>query len=279
MVDTKTTISVKETMTKTPHQEEMILATVQGKRVTALPEDLYVPPNALEILLDTFAGPLDFLLYLIRKQNIDILDINVAKISEQYTSYIDLMDALQIELAGDYLVMAAYLAELKSKMLLPRPEEQKDEEDPRAELIRRLQEYQRFKSAAEKIDTMPRIDRDFYAAQAQLPEFALETPLADVPLGDLSFALAEVMRRVEQSQAHLINFEELSTRERMTQILERMRNESFIEFTTLFNKEEGKIGVVVTFLAILELLKDSLIEIVQSEEFGPIHIKGIEETH
>lgn len=279
MVDTKTTSSLKETITKTPHQEEMILATVQGKRVTTLPEDLYVPPNALEILLDTFAGPLDFLLYLIRKQNIDILDIDVAKISEQYTSYIDLMDALQIELAGDYLVMAAYLAELKSRMLLPRPEEQKDEEDPRAELIRRLQEYQRFKSAAEKIDTMPRIDRDFYAAQAQLPEFALETPLADIPLEGLALALAEVMRRVEQSQAHLINYEELSTRERMTHILERMRNEAFIEFTTLFNKEEGKIGVVVTFLAILELLKDSLIEIVQSEEFGPIHIKGIEETH
>ena len=279
MVDTKTTSSLKETITKTPHQEEMILATVQGKRVTILPEDLYVPPNALEILLDTFAGPLDFLLYLIRKQNIDILDIDVAKISEQYTSYIDLMDALQIELAGDYLVMAAYLAELKSRMLLPRPEEQKDEEDPRAELIRRLQEYQRFKSAAEKIDTMPRIDRDFYAAQAQLPEFALETPLADIPLEGLALALAEVMRRIEQSQAHLVNFEELSIRERMTHILERMRNEAFIEFTTLFNKEEGKIGVVVTFLAILELLKDSLIEIVQSEEFGPIHIKGIEETH
>lgn len=279
MVDTKTSSSLKETITKTPHQEEMILATVKGKRVTTLPEDLYVPPNALEIMLDTFAGPLDFLLYLIRKQNIDILDIDVAKISEQYTSYIDLMDALHIELAGDYLVMAAYLAELKSKMLLPRPEEQKDEEDPRAELIRRLQEYQRFKSAAEKIDSMPRIDRDFYAAQAQLPEFALETPLADIPLEGLTLALAEVMRRVEQSQAHLINFEELSTRERMTHILERMRNEAFIEFTTLFNKEEGKIGVVVTFLAILELLKDSLIEIVQSEEFGPIHIKGIEETH
>jgi segregation and condensation protein A len=279
MVDTKTSSSLKETITKTPHQEEMILATVKGKRVTTLPEDLYVPPNALEILLDTFAGPLDFLLYLIRKQNIDILEIDVAKISEQYTSYIDLMDALHIDLAGDYLVMAAYLAELKSKMLLPRPEEQKDEEDPRAELIRRLQEYQRFKSAAEKIDLMPRIDRDFYAAQAQLPEFALETPLADIPLEGLTLALAEVMRRVEQSQAHLINFEELSTRERMTYILERMRNEAFIEFTTLFNKEEGRIGVVVTFLAILELLKDSLIEIVQSEEFGPIHIKGIEETH
>ena len=279
MVDIKTTTPLQEDITKTPHQEEMVLATVQGKGITALPEDLYVPPNALKILLDTFSGPLDFLLYLIRKQNLDILDIDVAKISEQYTSYIDLMDAMQIELAGDYLVMAAYLAELKSKMLLPRPEEQQDEEDPRAELIRRLQEYQRFKSAADKIDTLPRLDRDFYAAQAQLPEFALDTPLAEIPLEELTFALAEVMRRVDQSQAHSINFEELSTRERMTQILERMRAESFIEFTSLFIKEEGKMGVVVTFLAILELLKDSLIEIVQSEEFGLIHIKGIEETH
>jgi segregation and condensation protein A len=279
MVDIKTTTPLQEDITKNPQQGEMILATVQGKGVTALPEDLYVPPNALKILLDTFSGPLDFLLYLIRKQNLDILDIDVAKISQQYTSYIDLMDAMQIELAGDYLVMAAYLAELKSRMLLPRPEEQEEEEDPRAELIRRLQEYQRFKNAAEKIDMLPRLDRDFYAAQAQLPEFALEIPLAEIPLEDLSFALSEVMRRVEQSKAHSINFEELSTRERMTQILDRMRSESFIEFTTLFIKEEGRMGVVVTFLAILELLKDSLIEIVQSEEFGPIHIKGIEETH
>ena len=279
MVDIKTTTPLQEDITKNPQQGEMILATVQGKGVTALPEDLYVPPNALKILLDTFSGPLDFLLYLIRKQNLDILDIDVAKISQQYTSYIDLMDAMQIELAGDYLVMAAYLAELKSRMLLPRPEEQEEEEDPRAELVRRLQEYQRFKNAAEKIDMLPRLDRDFYAAQAQLPEFALEIPLAEIPLEDLSFALSEVMRRVEQSKAHSINFEELSTRERMTQILDRMRSESFIEFTTLFIKEEGRMGVVVTFLAILELLKDSLIEIVQSEEFGPIHIKGIEETH
>ena len=279
MVDIKTTTPLQEDITKNPQQGEMILATVQGKGVTALPEDLYVPPNALKILLDTFSGPLDFLLYLIRKQNLDILDIDVAKISQQYTSYIDLMDAMQIELAGDYLVMAAYLAELKSRMLLPRPEEQEEEEDPRAELIRRLQEYQRFKNAAEKIDMLPRLDRDFYAAQAQLPEFALEIPLAEIPLEDLSFALSEVMRRVEQSKAHSINFEELSTRERMTQILDRMRSESFIEFTTLFIKEEGRMGVVVTFLAILELLKDSLIEIVQSEEFGPIHIKGIEEIH
>ena len=203
----------------------------------------------------------------------------MAKITEQYTAYIDLMDALQVELAGDYLVMAAYLAELKSRMLLPRPEEQIEEEDPRAELIKRLQEYERFKEAAERIDQIPRIDRDIFGAQAKLPEFSVETPLIDVPLEDLAFALSEVMRRAEQSQAHLINFEELSTRERMSQILERMRTESFIEFTSLFNSKEGKIGVVVTFLAILELLKDSLIEIVQSEEFGPIHIKGIEEVH
>ena len=279
MVDTKTSNPPNlEEKYSNPRQEEMFLATVKGKETT-LPDDLYVPPNALEILLDSFAGPLDFLLYLIRKQNLDILDINVAKITEQYTSYIELMDAMQVELAGDYLVMAAYLAELKSRMLLPRPEEQAEEEDPRAELIKRLQEYQRYKEAAEKIDLIPRLDRDTFAANAKLPEFTTKTPLIDVPLEDLTIALAEVMRRAEQSKAHLINFEELSTRERMSNILERMKNESFIEFTSLFNVTEGKIGVVVTFLAILELLKDSLIEIVQSEEFGPIHIKGIEEVH
>jgi len=279
MVDTKTSNPPNlEEKYSNPRQEEMFLATVKGKETT-LPDDLYVPPNALEILLDSFAGPLDFLLYLIRKQNLDILDINVAKITEQYTSYIELMDAMQVELAGDYLVMAAYLAELKSRMLLPRPEEQAEEEDPRAELIKRLQEYQRYKEAAEKIDQIPRLDRDIFAANAKLPEFTTKTPLIDVPLEDLTIALAEVMRRAEQSKAHLINFEELSTRERMSNILERMKNESFIEFTSLFNTSEGKIGVVVTFLAILELLKDSLIEIVQSEEFGPIHIKGIEEVH
>ena len=272
MVDTKTSNPQKlEEKPSLPHQEEMFLATVKGKETT-LPEDLYVPPNALEVLLDSFAGPLDFLLYLIKKQNLDILDINVAKITQQYTSYIDLMNAMQVELAGDYLVMAAYLAELKSRMLLPRPEEQAEEADPRAELIKRLQEYQRYKEVAERIDKIPRLDREIFAANAKLPEFTTEAPLIDVPLEELTFALAEVMRRAEQSQAHLINFEELSTRERMSQILERMKTESFIEFTSLFNSKEGKIGVVVTFLAILELLKDSLIEIVQSEEFGPIHI-------
>ncbi len=267
------------TESKVPHQEEIVLATVQGKEVTSLPEDLYVPPNSLKIFLDTFAGPLDLLLYLIRKQNLDVLDIDVAKITEQYISYIDLMESFEIELAGDYLVMAAYLAELKSRMLLPRPKENEEEEDPRAELMRRLQEYQRFKEAAAKIDLLPRLNRDFYLAGAKLPEFEALTPIAELPMEELTFALAEVMRRVDQSKAHLINFEQLSTRERMTEILERMRNETFIEFYSLFSSEEGRMGVVVTFLAVLELLKDSLIEIVQSEEFGPIHIRGIEEVH
>ena len=267
------------TESKIPHQEEIVLATVQGKEVTSLPEDLYVPPNSLKIFLDTFAGPLDLLLYLIRKQNLDILGIDVAKITEQYISYIDLMESFEIELAGDYLVMAAYLAELKSRMLLPRPKENEEEEDPRAELMRRLQEYQRFKEAAAKIDLLPRLNRDFYLAGAKLPEFEALTPIAELPMEELTFALAEVMRRVDQSKAHLINFEQLSTRERMTEILERMRNETFIEFYSLFNSEEGRMGVVVTFLAVLELLKDSLIEIVQSEEFAPIHIRGIEEVH
>ena len=217
MGDTKTlNPQILEVNKNYPQQGEMFLATVKGKE-TVLPEDLYVPPNALEILLDSFAGPLDFLLYLIKKQNLDILDINVAKITEQYTSYIELMDAMQVELAGDYLVMAAYLAELKSRMLLPRPNEQAEEEDPRAELIKRLQEYQRYKEAAERIDKIPRIDREIFSANAKLPEFTLQTPMLDIPIEDLTFALAEVMRRVDQSQAHLINFEELSTRERMTQ--------------------------------------------------------------
>ena len=217
----------------------MFLATVKGKE-TVLPEDLYVPPNALEILLDSFAGPLDFLLYLIKKQNLDILDINVAKITEQYTSYIELMDAMQVELAGDYLVMAAYLAELKSRMLLPRPEEQAEEEDPRAELIKRLQEYQRYKEAAERIDKIPRLDREIFAANAKLPEFSTEAPLIDVPLEELTIALAEVMRRAEQSQAHLINFEELSTRERMSQILERMKQNLSLNLALYLIQKKAK---------------------------------------
>ena len=264
---------------KIPHQQEMILATVKGRNLTILPEDLYVPPNSLQILLNSFSGPLDFLLYLIKKQNLNILDINVAVITDQYINYVDLMEAMQVELAGDYLVMAAYLAELKSRMLLPAPKEEIEEDDPRADLIKRLQEYQRFKEAAKQLDDMPRLNRDFYLASAQLPEFESKTSFLHISTKDLSLALAEVMRRVEQSEAHLINFEQLSTREKMTQILDKMKKASFIEFTSLFSNEEGRMGVIVTLLAILELLKDSLIDIVQSEELGPIYIKGIKEIH
>ena len=266
-------------ISKIPHQQELVLATVQGKNLTSFPEDLYVPPNSLKILLNSFSGPLDFLLYLIKKQNVDILDIDVADITQQYINYVDLMDAMQVELAGDYLVMAAYLAELKSRMLLPKPREEAKEDDPRADLIRRLQEYQRFKEAAAKLDEIPRLNRDFFSASAKLPEFQVESPLVELSLEDLAITLGEVMQRVEQSKSHLINLEQLSTRERMTLILERMKEESFIEFSSLFTLKEGRVGVVITFLAILELLKDSLIEIVQSEEFGPIHIKGIKGVH
>ena len=258
---------------------QLEIPTVMGQQFEKLPDDLFIPPNALELCLETFSGPMDLLLYLIRKENINILDLDVSKVTDQYLEYIELMDSLKFELAADYLVMAATLAEIKSRLMLPKESFDEEEDDPRASLIKRLQEYERYKEAAERIDQIPRIDRDIFAANAQLPEFSIDTPLVDVPLEDLAFALSEVMKRAEQSKAHLINFEELSTRERMSQILERMRTESFIEFTSLFHPKEGKIGVVVTFLAILELLKDSLIEIVQSEEFGPIHIKGIEEVH
>ena len=260
---------------KPPHQREMVLATVQGKKLTILPEDLYIPPNSLKILLNAFSGPLDFLLYLIKKQNVDILDINVAHITDQYINYVNLMEAMHVELAGDYLVMAAYLAELKSRMLLPKQREEVDEDDPKADLIRRLQEYQRFKEAAELLDALPRLNRDFYVASAQLPEFETTKVFSHISLQDLSISLSEVMRRSEQTEAHLINYEQLSTREKMSQILEKVRNSPFVDFVELFTPKEGRMGVIVSLLAILELLKDSLIEVVQLEEFGAIHVKAL----
>tara|TARA_B110000014_G_scaffold264439_1_gene266031 strand:- start:10714 stop:11523 length:810 start_codon:yes stop_codon:yes gene_type:complete len=261
---------------KSPHQREMVLATVQGKKLTALPEDLYIPPNSLKVLLNSFSGPLDFLLYLIKKQNLDILDINVAIITDQYINYVNVMEAMHIELAGDYLVMAAYLAELKSRMLLPKHKEEIEDEDPRADLIRRLQEYQRYKEAADKIDSLPRLNRDFFLASAKLPEFETKRTFSHISMQELSFSLAEVLKRAEHAEAHLIDFNQLSTREKMSAILEKMKGNKFIDFVSLFEASEGKIGVVVTFLAILELLKDSLIDIIQTEEFGPIHLKVIE---
>lgn len=256
-------------------QEEMPFAVVQGKELTALPKDLYIPPDALEIILEAFEGPLDLLLYLIRRQNLDILEIDVAEITKQYMGYIDLMSTIQLELASEYLVMAAMLAEIKSRILLPRQvAEDDDEGDPRAELIRRLQDYERFKMAAEDIDEMPRMGRDIYQASAESPDKKNEKQYSEVHMQELLMALSDVMKRAEMFESHHIQLEKLSTRERMSQILENIRDKQFVPFATLFKKSEGRLGVVVTFLAVMELIRESLVEIVQNESFGPIHIKA-----
>ena len=258
-----------------PQQEEMPFAVVQGKELTSLPKDLYIPPDALEVILEAFEGPLDLLLYLIRRQNLDILEINVAEITRQYMGYIDLMSSIQLELAAEYLVMAAMLAEIKSRMLLPRQiMEEEDEGDPRAELIRRLQEYERFKTAAEDIDEIPRVGRDLHQASADAPGREQQRQYPDVDMREILTALADVLRRAEMFESHHIEREKLSTRERMSQVLERLRGEQFIPFVSLFKVAEGRLGVVVTFLAVMELIKESLVEIVQNESFGPIHIKA-----
>ena len=256
-------------------QQELPLAFVHGKPLTVLPKDLYIPPDALEVFLEAFEGPLDLLLYLIRRQNLDILDINVAEITEQYMQYVEMIDAVQFELAAEYLVMAAMLAEIKSRMLLPRPESGvEDESDPRADLIRRLQEYEQFKQAAEDIDALPRLERDVFTVSAPPPEMRHVRPQPVVDLRELLLAFADVLNRAAVTVSHHIQFEKLSTRERMTQILERLQNANFLPFASLFTVEEGRMGVVVSFLAIMELIKESLVEIVQSEPFGPIHVKA-----
>jgi segregation and condensation protein A len=258
-----------------PAQEEMPFAIVQGRSVTELPKDLYIPPDSLEVILEVFEGPLDLLLYLIRRQNLDILEINVSDITRQYMAYIELMDALKFELAAEYLVMAAMLAEIKSRVLLPRNEEAvDDEEDPRAELIRRLQEYEQFKGAAEDLDELPRLGRDFHLAGAEAPESDSERPQPSVELKELLLAFADVLHRAEMFESHHIEREKLSTRERMSLILDRLRSNQFVPFANFFRYEEGKLGVVVTFLAMMELIKESLIEIVQNDEYGPIHLKA-----
>ncbi|MCW8890614.1 MAG: segregation/condensation protein A [Sedimenticola sp.] len=262
-----------------PEQEEMPFAVVQGAPWTTLPKDLYIPPDALEVFLDAFEGPLDLLLYLIKRQNLDILDIPIAQITSQYMEYVDLMKDIRLELAAEYLVMAAMLAEIKSRMLLPRQEELEDEEgDPRAELIRRLQEYERYKQAAEDIDNLPRIGRDLFQAEADVPDRIIERRPPDVDLRELLFALKEVMHRVDMFTHHHVQMEALSVREKMSSVLERVNSDTFTLFTDLFDPEEGRLGVVVTFLAILELIKGSLIDMIQAESFGPIHVKAIAEA-
>ena len=270
-------IELKENLNKkksfSPTQEEMPFAVVQGKNLTTLPKDLYIPPDALEIILEAFEGPLDLLLYLIRRQNLNILEIDVAEISKQYMGYIDLMKTIQLEVASDYLVMAAMLTEIKSRMLLPKRDEEVDEEDPRAELIRRLQDYERFKAAADDLDQLPRLERDTHPAKIFSETCKTEPGYVNVEMNDLIVALADVMARAEMFESHQIQFETLSTRERMSDVLERISNGEFVVFNQLFSIEEGKIGVVVTFLAIMELLKERLVDIVQNELFGSIHLR------
>lgn len=259
-----------------PQQEEMPFAIVQGTALTSMPKDLYIPPDALEIFLaESFEGPLDLLLYLIKRQNLDILDIPIAEITRQYVEYVELMKELRLELAAEYLVMAAMLAEIKSRMLLPRPvEDDMDEDDPRAELVRRLQEYERYKQAAEDIDELPRVNRDIHVVEMPAPDKKVVRLPPRVDMRDLMGALNDVMKRAENYAHHHITMEPLSVRERMSVVLGLMKADEFTDFTKLFTIEEGRGGVVVTLLAILELIKQSLIELVQTEAFGPIHVKA-----
>ena len=257
-------------------QAPLPLAFVRGEAVLERPEDLYIPPDALEVLLEAFEGPLDFLLYLIRKHKFDIVDLLVNDITQQYMAYIDLMQGMNFELAAEYLVMAAMLAEIKSRLLLPVHVHQAAEElDPRAELIRRLQEYERFKQAAADLDSLPREERDFFPVKTELADnFAPLVILPEVSLADLVAALADVAKRVKDFQHHHISKEKLSTRERMSQILQLLKEkQGYLLFEQCFSSEEGRAGVVVSFLAILELTKEKLVQLTQVQAYGQIHLK------
>ena len=258
-----------------PTQREMPFAVVQGAPLLTPPQDLYIPPDALEVFLDAFEGPLDLLLYLIKRQNLDILDIPIAQITAQYMEYVDLMKDLRLELAAEYLVMAAMLAEIKSRMLLPRPSHAEEEEDPRAELVRRLQEYERFKKAARDLDELPRLDRDHFHVEAELPLGHLRRIPPEVDLREVLLALRDVLARADLFTSHRVEKESLSLRERMSLVLEKLQDRAFTPFVELFALHEGRAGIVITFLAMLELIKSSSIEIVQAEPFAPLHLSLI----
>ncbi len=242
-----------------------------------LPRDLYIPPDAMKVFLETFEGPLDLLLYLIRKHNLDILNIPMAEITRQYMVYVDWMKEVQLELAADYLVMAATLAEIKSRLLLPQPALLTEEAgDPRAELVRRLQEYERFKLAAEQLERSPQVGREIFIAAAFIPETPRKPQAPEVGLEDLMEAFLDILKRTDLKTSHFVQKEALSVRERMSIILEKLQSQSFVPFAACFCLEEGRMGVVVTFLAILELLKERLLQLVQAENFGPIHLQAIQ---
>jgi len=259
------------------HQEEMPFALVQGQPVTEVPHDLYIPPDALEVILDAFEGPLDLLLYLIRRQNLDILDIPITEITNQYIEYIGMLQDLQFELAAEYLVMAAILAEIKSRMLLPRPSgDDGDEADPRAELVRRLQEYERFKQAAEDLDELPRVGRDFALTEVHVENKSVVKLPPKVELREILAALKDVMGRAELFSSHHISGEPLSVRERMSRIMSALRDNPYMEFHRLFDPEEGRMGIVVSFLALMELTREQLVDLVQNEPYGQIYVKSPE---
>lgn len=258
-----------------PQQAEMPFAMVAGQVLKEFPKDLYIPPDALEIFLEAFEGPLDLLLYLIKRQNLDILDIPVAEVTHQYMAYVNLMEACQFELAAEYLVMAALLGEIKSRCLLPRQGGvEEDEDDPRAELIRRLQEYECFKRAAEELDQLPRLDRDLFLTNVTVVKVESEKRHPDVDMQEMLIALREVLQRADMYESHHIQKESLSIRERMSQILDQLSGGGFVPFVNMFRIEEGRLGVVVSFIALLELIREALIEIVQSDVFAPIHVKA-----
>jgi segregation and condensation protein A len=258
-----------------PEQVEMPFAVVNGEPISQLPQDLYIPPQALEVFLEAFEGPLDLLLYLIRRQNLNILDIPLAEITRQYMQYIELMQELQLELAGEYLVMAATLAEIKSRMLLPRPKsDEPGDEDPRAELVRRLQEYERFKRAAEEIDGLERLERDVWSASAELRERAPSRSLPQITLQEMLIAFKDVVARAQMFAHHHIQREQLSVGERMSDILAALGGDAFVPFGQLFRPQEGRMGVTITFVAILELMREGLVDVVQAQPYGPLHVRA-----
>lgn len=261
-------------LTINDNKKGLPIALVEGQPFSNLPEDLFIPPDALKVYLETFEGPLDLLLYLIRKQNFDILNIPVALITKQYLEYIALMKSLKIELAAEYLLMAAILAEIKSRLLLPKNKEQEDiEEDPRAELIRRLQEYELFQAGANYLDELPRIERDNFSLEVMdCDNLSIKKEWPEVSFDELILAFKSVLKQSENTRHHKIERESLSIRQRMAEILTKLSPEQFVLFTSLFELKEGRQGLVVTFIAALELVKQSMLTLVQTEAYGPIHV-------
>ena len=255
-------------------QGQLEFPQLKGEPLTKLPDDLFIPPEALEIYLEDFSGPLDVLLYLIQKKDIEILDLEISEITDQYIKYIELMDVLKIELAADYLVMAATLAQIKSRMLIPQSEEEEDETDPRSELIRRLQEYQRYKSVSESIANIPRIDRDFFLAIPALPRFKNQAPTIDISLKNLSEIFYDISTRPKFSSHHEVHFEELSTQDRIELIISILKKRNVIQFFHTYQKHEGKQGVIVAFLASLDLAKNGHVELIQNKESSQLYIKS-----